>query len=116
MIELFRYDPEMEQGSVVYEPVSDGQLGIDQAIIFRSERVTVKMLRFSGDGHYPPMHRHVGKREVITVLEGSIYAVIDGEGKLLREGETEVVEENTRHMLSSKGGAAKVLLTISETR
>ncbi|WP_075057079.1 cupin domain-containing protein [Thermogymnomonas acidicola] len=107
----------MEQGSVVYEPVSDGQLGIDQAIIFRSERVTVKMLRFSGgDGHYPPMHRHVGKREVITVLEGSIYAVIDGEGKLLREGETEVVEENTRHMLSSKGGAAKVLLTISETR
>lgn len=51
-----------------------------------------------------PVHYHIRKEETFHVLYGDLDVVLNGENKLIREGEMLTVERKDRHSFSSKLG------------
>jgi N-acetylneuraminate synthase len=66
---------------------------------------------FVGDGQTCPYHAHDIKHETFFVLKGSVRMVIDGQERLLAEGDTLVMPPGQRHSFTGVGPA--LLLEVS---
>jgi quercetin dioxygenase-like cupin family protein len=66
---------------------------------------------FVDDNQTCPYHRHDLKHETFFVMKGAVRMVIDGEEKVLREGDTLVMPPGQRHSFTGVGPA--LLLEVS---
>jgi len=66
---------------------------------------------FVADGQTCPYHRHDKKHETFFVMKGRVRMVIDGEEKILQEGDTLVMPPGQRHAFTGIGPA--LLLEVS---
>jgi len=66
---------------------------------------------FVTDGQTCPYHRHGEKHETFFVLKGAVHMVVDGQEKVLREGETLVMPPGRGHSFTGLGPA--LLLEVS---
>lgn len=66
---------------------------------------------FLFDGQTCPMHRHRIKSETFFVTRGAIEVCLDGETRILREGDTLFIEPWLPHSMKGKGAA--LILEIS---
>jgi N-acetylneuraminate synthase len=66
---------------------------------------------FVGDGQTCPYHKHDQKHETFFVMKGQVRMVIDGEEKVLQEGDTLVMPPGQRHSFTGIGPA--LLLEVS---
>ena len=66
---------------------------------------------FVDDGQTCPYHRHNRKHETFFVLKGQVRMIVDGQEKILREGEIMVMPPGQHHSFTGIGPA--LLLEIS---
>jgi quercetin dioxygenase-like cupin family protein len=56
----------------------------------------------------PPGHYHPAQEEIFRILDGELHAVIGGKERVLKEGETLVVTEGTRHEMWAEEAGVRV--------
>ena len=56
----------------------------------------------------PPVHYHPAQEEIFRVLAGELHAVIGGRRRVLKEGETLVIPEGTRHGMWAEEAGVRV--------
>jgi mannose-6-phosphate isomerase-like protein (cupin superfamily) len=66
---------------------------------------------FVNDGQTCPYHRHDRKHETFFVMKGAVRMVVDGEEKILGEGDVLVMPPGQRHLFTGIGPA--LLLEVS---
>ena len=66
---------------------------------------------FVDDGQTCPYHRHDRKHETFFVMKGQVRMVVDGEEKILKEGDILVMPPGQRHSFTGMGPA--LLLEVS---
>lgn len=66
---------------------------------------------FVADGQTCPYHKHATKHETFFVMKGQVRMVVDGEEKMLREGDVLVVPPGQHHSFTGIGPA--LLLEVS---
>lgn len=66
---------------------------------------------YVADGQTCPYHRHEVKHETFFVLKGQVRMVVDGEERVLRQGELLVMPPGQRHSFTGLGPA--LLLEVS---
>ena len=66
---------------------------------------------FVADGQTCPYHRHGRKHETFFVMKGTVRMVVDGEMKMLHEGDILVMPPGQRHSFTGVGPA--LLLEVS---
>ena len=66
---------------------------------------------FVADGQTCPYHHHEVKHETFFMLKGAVRMVVDGQEKVLREGQTLVMPPGQRHSFTGLGPA--LLLEVS---
>lgn len=71
---------------------------------------------FVDDGQTCPYHRHDRKHETFFVLKGQVRMIVDGEEKLLREGDTLVMPPGQRHAFTGVGPALLLEVSMPSTR
>jgi quercetin dioxygenase-like cupin family protein len=71
---------------------------------------------FVADGQTCPYHRHDVKHETFFVMKGAVRMVLDGEEKILREGETLVMSPGQRHSFTGVGPALLLEVSMPSTR
>jgi quercetin dioxygenase-like cupin family protein len=71
---------------------------------------------FVADGQTCPYHRHDVKHETFFVMKGAVRMVVDGEEKILREGDTLVMSPGQRHSFTGVGPALLLEVSMPSTR
>ena len=71
----------------------------------RPEVLEVEAL-YAPDGEPPPAHYHPAHEEHFEVLEGSVHARVDGEERVLREGDTLTMPRGAVHQMWNPGSDA----------
>ncbi len=66
---------------------------------------------FVEDGQTCPQHRHAQKHETFFVVKGAVRMVVDGQERILREGEVLVMPPGQQHAFTGVGPA--LLLEVS---
>jgi quercetin dioxygenase-like cupin family protein len=66
---------------------------------------------FVAEGQTCPEHRHARKHETFFVLKGAVRMIVDGEERLLREGDTLIMPPGQQHAFTGVGPA--LLLEVS---
>lgn len=102
------------EGPLVSNPVTGEWLGsLVTADESKGEYVrTVGVFAPGNEG--PPEHYHIESEESFEVLEGELLFEVDGEERLLEEGESVVVEPGTRHTFSNPSESASSCLMGAE--
>jgi quercetin dioxygenase-like cupin family protein len=59
---------------------------------------------YAPGGEPPPAHYHPAHEERFEVLEGSVHARLDGEERVLRQGDTLEIPRGTVHQMWNPGG------------
>ena len=60
---------------------------------------------FVFDGQTCPYHRHKVKHETFFVVKGEVGMVVDGQAKVLRQGDVLAMEPGTGHSFTGRGPA-----------
>ena len=71
---------------------------------------------FVADGQTCPYHHHDVKHETFFLVKGTLRLVVDGEEKLLQEGETLVMPPGQRHSFTGVGPALLLEVSMPSTR
>jgi quercetin dioxygenase-like cupin family protein len=98
-----------KSGEVLENPVTG------QRIIFRrtsgdtnGELLEVESVYTKPSPSRPPAHYHPAQEEIFHVLAGELHAAIGGKRRKLKEGETLVVVEGTRHEMWAEAAGVRV--------
>ena len=98
-----------KSGEVLENPITG------QRIIFRrtsgdteGELLEVESVYTKPSPSRPPAHYHPAQEEIFRVLAGELHAAIGGRKRTLREGETLVVVEGTRHEMWAEEAGVRV--------
>lgn len=86
-----------------------------QRIVFRrtsgetaGELLEVESVYTTPSPSRPPTHYHPAQEEIFRVLAGELHVVINGRRRTLKEGETLVITEGTRHGMWAEEAGVRV--------
>jgi len=68
---------------------------------------------FLFEGQRCPDHHHRLKHETFNIIKGEVVMTIDGEDRVLRQGDVLALQVETRHSFAARGGPA-LLLEVSK--
>lgn len=71
---------------------------------------------FVDDGQTCPYHRHDRKHETFFILKGRVRMVVDGEARLMNEGDTLVMAPGLKHAFTGLGPALILEVSMPSTR
>ncbi len=98
-----------ESGEVLENPATR------QRIIFKQtsgdtagELLEVESVYTKPSPSRPPAHYHPSQEEIFRVLAGELHATIGGKHRTLKEGETLVIVEGTRHQMWAEEAGVRV--------
>jgi len=71
---------------------------------------------FVDDGQTCPYHHHDAKHETFYIVKGTVRMVIDGQERVLVQGDTLVMPPGTRHAFTGVGPALLLEVSMPSTR